>query len=53
MLEWVKNRLKERTSWDGVALMAAGVPVLFDAFVWYVALGAIAWGAWTFYKKEQ
>ena len=28
MKNWIKNRLDERTSWDGAALIAVGVIVL-------------------------
>jgi hypothetical protein len=28
MKNWIKNRLDERTSWDGAALIAVGVIIL-------------------------
>ena len=53
MLDWVKNRLKERTSYDGAALIAVGLVVLFlGPFASYVAWAAIAWGAWTMFNKQ-
>jgi hypothetical protein len=51
---WIKERLKERTSWDGVVLIAAGVVYLvFEPIASIVAYGAIAYGAWTLWKKER
>jgi len=52
-MNWIKNRLKERTSWDGGALILLGLLVLFMAPLAKIAAGvAIAWGAWTIWKKE-
>jgi hypothetical protein len=51
---WITQRLKERTSWDGVALIVAGVIYLvFEPIASIVAYGAIAYGAWTLWKKER
>ena len=53
MLDWVKNRLKERTSYDGAALIAVGLVVLFlGPFASYAAWAAIAWGVITLVKSE-
>jgi TRAP-type mannitol/chloroaromatic compound transport system permease small subunit len=50
---WISARLKERTSWDGAALIAAGVCfLLFKGVATIVAYAAIAYGAWTLWKKE-
>jgi hypothetical protein len=52
-MNWIKNRLKERTTWDGCALVALGMLVLFMAPLAKIAAGiAIAWGAWTIWKSE-
>jgi hypothetical protein len=48
---WIKNRLKERTTWDGLVLMAAGVAMVI-APVGLVGVGCIAYGAWTVWKAE-
>ena len=29
MTSWIKNRLKERTSWDGAVCIALGLMILF------------------------
>ena len=46
------DRLKERTSWDGIVLIAAGVAMIL-APVSLVAYAMIAYGAWTIWKKED
>jgi hypothetical protein len=51
---WLDNRLKERTSYDGLVLIGAGVLFLIlKPIADIIAYGAIAYGAWTFYKKEK
>lgn len=51
-MNWLKGRLTERTSLDGVALIAVGgVILLAGPFVKIAAYGAIAYGAWTLFKK--
>ena len=50
---WISARLKERTSWDGAALITAGVCfLLFKGIATLVAWAAIAYGAWTLWKEE-
>ena len=52
MKDWIIKRLSERTSLDGVVLIAAGVSFLiFKPIASLVAYGAIAYGAWTIWKK--
>ena len=51
MIEWIKNRLAERTSWDGGALIAVGV-VMLIAPIKLVAYAAIVYGAFTLLKGE-
>ena len=52
--KWINARLKERTSWDGAILIIAGVAFLiFKPIASIVAYGAIAYGAWTLWKKES
>ena len=56
MVEWVKNRFMERTSWDGGALVAVGVVGLFFSALipmHLVCWAAIAWGAVTLLKTED
>jgi|TARA_Y100000996_G_scaffold408290_2_gene387110 hypothetical protein len=54
MVDWIKNRVMERTSWDGGALIAVGLIVLFlGPFAKWAAYAAILWGIWTIWKKED
>ena len=51
---WIMQRIKERTTWDGIVLMVAGVVYLvFEPIATVVAYGAIGYGAWTLWKKEK
>lgn len=51
---WISSRLKERTTLDGAVLIGAGVAFLiFKPIASIVAYGAIAYGAWTMFKKEK
>jgi len=53
MINWIKDRLAERTSWDGGALIAMGViALMFNGLVTWAAYAAIAYGAWTIWKSE-
>ena len=55
MVNWIKNRIKERTSWDGGALIAMGVIGLFFTAIIPMNLicwAAIAWGVLTLLKSE-
>lgn len=50
-MNWIKNRLIERTSWDGIVLIAAGVAMIITP-VTLISYGMIAYGAWTIWKSE-
>jgi hypothetical protein len=53
MKNWIIKRLGERTTLDGAVLVGAGVAFLiFKPIASLVAYGAIAYGAWTIWKKE-
>jgi hypothetical protein len=51
MIDWIKDRLTERTSWDGVALIGAGL-LLWIAPVTPISWAMIAYGGWTLLKSE-
>jgi len=54
MKAWITERLNERTSLDGAVLIGVGVAFLiFKPIASLVAYGAIAYGAWTIWKKES
>lgn len=51
--KWIMDRLNERTTLDGAILIGAGVAFLiFKPIASLVAYAAIAYGAWTIWKKE-
>jgi hypothetical protein len=52
MINWIKNRLKERTSLDGALLIGGGLAILI-APTSLVAYVMIAYGAWTLLKSEE
>jgi len=53
-IEWIKNRFAERTTWDGIVLVGAGVVYLvIEPIGTVVAYGAIPYGAWTIWKSES
>ena len=50
--KWLDARMKERTTWDGAALIILGLMVLFLAPIAKIAAGiAIAYGVWTNWQK--
>ena len=52
--EWINQRITERTTLDGVVLIGAGVAYLiFKPIAVIVAYAAIAYGAWTIWKREK
>jgi len=51
--KWVFRRLKERTSIDGLVLIAAGIGfIVFKPLASIIAYAAIAYGAYTLFKKD-
>ena len=54
MLDWIKNRVMERTSWDGGALLAVGLIVLFlGPFAKWASYASILCGILAIWKKED
>jgi len=53
-MNWLKGRLRERTTLDGVTLVVVGgIILLASPFPNIAAWGAIIYGAWTIIKKEK
>tara|TARA_E500000178_G_scaffold202109_1_gene199809 strand:- start:2468 stop:2629 length:162 start_codon:yes stop_codon:yes gene_type:complete len=53
MKNWIKSRIEERTSMDGAVLIGLGLIVLIAGpFAKLAAYAAIAYGAWTIWKKD-
>jgi hypothetical protein len=50
-MNWLKNRLSERTTLDGAVLIATGIAMLLVP-VDLIAYAAIFYGAWTIWKSE-
>tara|TARA_B100000073_G_scaffold267057_1_gene226670 strand:+ start:579 stop:734 length:156 start_codon:yes stop_codon:yes gene_type:complete len=51
-MDFIKDRLAERTTWDGSVLIVGGI-VMILAPVNLIAYGMIAYGAWTIWKEED
>ena len=54
MLDWLKDRIKERTSLDGVSLIViCGSVILFGGIAKLLAWAGLAWGVYTLVQKED
>lgn len=52
-MNWLKTKLTERSSMDGILMVAAGAAIIvFSPLTQMIAYAAIAWGAWTIWRKE-
>jgi len=53
-MTWLMDRFRERTSWTGIIIgVAAGVVILeFMPLTEVVLWGAVAWGVYSFWKKD-
>ena len=48
-----RQRISERTTWDGGVMIAIGLIAFFaTGFIKIAAVAAIAYGAWTIWKAE-
>ena len=53
-LQEIKDRLKERTSWDGIVLIGGSLLIIVAApIVKLLAWPALAYGIWTLVKSED
>ena len=54
MTDWIKARMKERTSLDGVSLIVmAGAVIIAAPIVKLLAWPALAYGIYTIVKSEE
>tara|TARA_Y100000996_G_scaffold247274_1_gene194425 strand:+ start:538 stop:702 length:165 start_codon:yes stop_codon:yes gene_type:complete len=54
MLTWLKNRMGEVTSWNGTAMIAVALVVLFATpFAKWAAYAAILYGVYSIWKSED
>ena len=52
MLDWIKARIAERTSWDGIAIVGMSLLVIVAApIVKFLARPALIYGLWTIYQE--
>jgi len=50
--DWIDNRLKQRSTVDGVLMVAAGAAIIvFSPLTKLIAYGAIAYGAYTIWRN--
>ena len=53
-MDFLKERVEERPSWDGGMLIAVGVVcLLFAPLVKWAAWAAVIYGAWTLLKGDK
>jgi len=53
MINWLKDRVKEVSSWHGGALIAIGLIILFAGpIAKMAAYASIVWGLWAIWKKD-
>ena len=53
-IDWIQERMKERTSWDGFTIIVISVLVLSASpLIRYAAWAGMVYGAWTLWKKES
>lgn len=52
-LQYIKDRVGERTSWDGAVIVAVALAIIcFGGLAKVAAWIALAYGAWTIVKSE-
>ena len=53
MINWIKDRVKEMSSWSGATLIAFGLLIVLGGpFVKIAAYAAIIWGIISVIKKD-
>ena len=51
--KWIEQRLAERSTIDGVLMVAGGAAIIiFSPLTKLIAYGAIAYGAYTIWRKS-
>ena len=52
-MNWLTERSKERTSWDGASLIVVCLIALScSPLIKWAAIAGLAYGAWTIWKSE-
>lgn len=53
VIDWIQDRLRERTSWDGLTIILISVMALAASpLIRYAAWAGLVYGAWTLWKGE-
>ena len=53
MYHWCKDRVSQRTSWDGAAIIALSLVVLFlGQWAEWACYAGVLWGIWTIVKDQ-
>ena len=53
MINWVKKRVEERTSWDGAIVIAVCLSIiLFGGIAKLAAWAGLVWGVYTLIKSQ-
>ena len=53
LMNWIKERVKEISTWSGASLVGLGLLVVLGGpLVKWAAYAAIAWGVWSMVKKQ-
>lgn len=51
--KWAKERIAERSTWDGSVIVAVSIGAFLTApFVKYLAVAGLVYGAYRIYEKE-
>jgi hypothetical protein len=54
IIDWIQDRLRERTSWDGLTIIVISVLALAASpLIKYAAWAGLAYGVWTLWRTEK
>ncbi|MEE9356054.1 MAG: hypothetical protein V3U75_10740 [Methylococcaceae bacterium] len=54
VIDWVQERINERTSWDGLTIIIISIVALIATpLVKYAAWIGLLYGGWTIWKREK
>ena len=52
-IDWLQDRMRERTSWDGLTIIVISLMALVASpLIRYAAWAGLAYGTWTFWREE-
>tara|TARA_B100000519_G_scaffold173247_1_gene160509 strand:+ start:625 stop:789 length:165 start_codon:yes stop_codon:yes gene_type:complete len=54
MIDWIKGRISERTTWDGGVVIGMSILILIASpIIKWVAYAGLIYGAWALITKED